>query len=302
MTDLAARLRAANPLASHDLGERELREIWRGLDLPVPAHARRRFAGRGLGVLAGGAATVAAAVLILSPPGTRTPAAQAFPILRTAGTDVHEEVLSAAGTPLAELPATDLQQALQTAHPFAMPAQPGFETNGYVLTSADGNTLCLLLSAAATDGHPTLIGGGCGDAAQVDMSGLITGLPYEVGDCSTCAQSDAQHEFAALVPPGATVTLTQGGSTTSVPVTDGIATGIATAPATLTITNASGVPLTQNYVVHTSGADTVPASGPATPGAASGATSASGATGATGATSAAGATGTGGGTGPIGAS
>src|SRR5271170_5505785 len=125
--------------------------------VPTP----RRSAPLRLVALAAVAGAVTAAVLVLSPPGTSTPAAQAFPILRTAGTEVNGVVLSAQGTPLAELSPPDYITALQSAHPFPMPAEPGFITNGYVLTSADGNTLCLLLSAAATDRHPTLIGGGC---------------------------------------------------------------------------------------------------------------------------------------------
>lgn len=300
MTDLSARLRAANPLAVGDIAERELREIWNRLALPAPGRVRRPPSPRRLVALAGAAGAVVAAVLLLSPAGTSTPAAQAFPILRSAGTDVHGVVLSAAGTPLAELTPPDYVRALQSAHPFAMPAQPGFVTAGYVLTSADGNTLCLLLSATADTGHPQLIGGGCGDAAQVEQSGLITALPYEVGDCPTCAQSDTQHEFAALVPQDATVTLTQGSSTTSVAVTGGVATGIATSPATLTITNPTGVPLTQSYVVSTS--DASPGTGPPTPSPATGTTAATGptaGTGATGPTADAGTTGT---TGPTGTS
>jgi len=64
----------------------------------------------------------------------------------------------------------------------------------------------------------------CSTTSETEQDGFVTSVP-----------SDGENVFAAIVPAGATVSLTDDGTTTPVSVDDGIATGVVPDTATLTI-------------------------------------------------------------------
>jgi hypothetical protein len=237
MTDVMTRLAAANPVASEE--ETSAGELTGALARVrvAPARAPRRIAQprlvRGGVALAGTAGAAAVGVLVLSA-GTVTPAAEAFPILRAPTTDISRLVhirAAADGAPgaLAGWFATpgSFLAALQDAHSFAIPDVAG--DTGYVVASPDGSTLCLTLARQVQTTTPplgdvTLGLVSCSATSEAEQDGLVMSLPY-----------DGENVFAAIVPSGATVALTDDATTTPVSVDDGIATGVASDTATVTI-------------------------------------------------------------------
>ena len=236
MTDVMTRLAAANPVASED--ETSAGELTGALERVrvAPARASRRVAQprlvRGGVALAGTAGAAAVGLLVLSA-GTVTPAAEAFPILRGPATDISRLVhvhAAADGAPGAlagfSTPGSFLT-ALQDAHSFAIP-DVAVDT-GYVVESPDGSTLCLTLARQVQTTTPplgdvTLGLVSCSATSETEQDGFVTSVP-----------SDGENVFAAIVPAGATVSLTDDGTTTPVSVDDGIATGVVPDTATLTI-------------------------------------------------------------------
>jgi hypothetical protein len=236
MTDVMTRLAGANPVTSQDEASAgELTEVLERVRV-APVRAQQRLAHprlvRSGVVLAGTAGATAAGVLVLSA-GTVTPPAEAFPILRGPATDISRLVhvhaaaddapggLAGFSTPGAFI------AALREAHPFAITAVAG-ET-GYVVESPDGSTLCLTLARQVQTTTPPL-----GDIT-LGLVGCSATSDAEQDGFAMTAPSDGENVFAAIVPVGATVSLTDDGATTPISVNDGIATGVVPDTATLTI-------------------------------------------------------------------
>lgn len=226
---------------------------------------------RGRIALAGTTATgvTVLAALVLSA-GTVSTTAQAFPILKTRSTDIRGTGISTSASvrhALASwLPSTTaLFGALQSAHSFPIPAGPGDTGVGYLLQSPDRSSLCLVMRDAGAAGQPgsrvhSAFGPvACASTADAERSGLVA-----VGG-ATPYRTDG-NVFVALIPTGATVELTDNGTTAPVPVNDGIAAGVAPSTATLTI-NIAGVAQTTQL------AASAESSLPPAPSSASGATS-----------------------------
>jgi hypothetical protein len=300
MTDLEAQIRAVNPMGVNDLTEDDLPSfdvVWLAAErasLTPRRGPRVRFVRTALTTRRGwialasttgtGAAVVAALVLSA---GTAPTPAQAFPILKKRGIDISSNA-SVSHALASWLPsATALFGALQTAHSFPIPAGSGDTGVGYLLASPDGSSLCLVLREFGAAGQPgSLVHSAfgpvvCSSTADAEQSGLVAvggAAPY---------QTDG-NVFVALIPTGATVEVTDNGTTAPVPVNDGIATGVAPPTATLT-TNIAGVTQTTQLA-----ASAEPWWPPA-PSSASGATSStstSGSTAGSGATATSGTTGT----------
>jgi hypothetical protein len=252
MTDLDARIRAVNPIGVSDLRKDDLPSfevVWLAAErASLTPHRRSRVrlarnaltTRRGRIALAGTSGTGAAVVaaLVLSA-GTAPTPAQAFPILKKRGIDIsgNASVRHALASWLPS--ATALFGALQSAHSFPIPAGSGGTGVGYLLQSPDGISLCLVLRDFGAAGRPgSLVHSAfgpvvCSSTADAERSGLVAvggAAPY---------QTDG-NVFAALIPEGATAEVTDGGTTTPVPINDGIATGVAPPTATLT-TNIAGV-------------------------------------------------------------
>jgi hypothetical protein len=245
MTDLGERIRAANPV---DVGSLGRRDVEGGLDAALAALARGdtqpgRRAPRLLtgGALAAGAGAAVAVMLVLTSGGAIA-TASAFPILRTHGVDIRHRIgiaRSSAGVPVIPLDLAD-------AHPFAMPSTASWTGQGFVVPSEDGSEICLLLmgtnESSPTAGRPVLASRQCATNTDAEQQGLVGTLPYWPSGPDTTATSPGaafdspQREFAALVPAGAGVSLTDGGTTTALPVDGGIATGVGSNAATVTIT------------------------------------------------------------------
>lgn len=252
MTDLEAQIRAVNPTGVDDLTEDDLPSfdvVWLAAER-APLTPRRgprvRFLRTALTTRRGwialasttgtGAAVIAALVLSA---GTASTPAQAFPILQKRGIDISSNATVRRALASWLPSATALFGALQNAHSFPIPAGSGDTGVGYLLQSPDGVSLCLVLREVGAAGLPgSLVHSAfgpvvCTSTAGAERSGLVAvggAAPY---------QTDG-NVFAALIPAGATVELTDDGTTTSVPVNDGIATGVAPPTATLT-TNIAGV-------------------------------------------------------------
>jgi hypothetical protein len=259
---------------------------------------------RGWVALAGTTSAAVVAVLVFSA-GTSPAPAQAFPILRTHGTDISGDVFrsktSVRHAMMGSMTPGDFFAALKDAHSFPMPADSGWARTGYVVASPDGSTLCLFMMGQAVDHQLVQVGYTCNPTAQVEANGLIAGLEYGITPCDTqtlspeqCARNiaasansdvDPEYGVAVLVPTGGTVTVTDNGVTTPLAVNGGIATAIVQPSGTFAIT-VNGVTQTQQYPPTTT--PTNPSTSP-TPAPTSSATSS---TGATGSTAASGATGT----------
>ena len=110
---------------------------------------------------------------------------------------------------------------------------------GYLLQSPDGVSLCLVLREVGAAGLPgSLVHSAFGPVVCTSTAGASGPAWWR-----SAAQPHTKRTatcLAALIPAGATVELTDDGTTTSVPVNDGIATGVAPPTATLT-TNIAGV-------------------------------------------------------------
>jgi hypothetical protein len=252
MTDLEAQIRAVNPMGVNNLTEDDLPSfdvVWQAAErASLTPHRGPRLCfvrtvlttRRGWIALAGttgtGAAVVAALVLSA---GTAPTPAQAFPILKKRGVDISSNA-SARHALASWLPsATALFGALQSAHSFPIPAGSGETGVGYLLESPDRSSLCLVLREFGAAGQPgSLVHSAlgpvvCSSTADAERSGLVA-----VGGAATY-QTDG-NVFVALIPTGATAEVTGNGTTVSLPLNDGIATGVAPPMATLTI-NVAGV-------------------------------------------------------------
>jgi hypothetical protein len=121
------------------------------------------------------------------------------------------------GPATAEPPGTPAP--VQYAHAFA----EAYGT-GYVTESSDGSTLCLVSSPASTSAPVYLA---CGSTANAERYGILASFPLDGG---------TDYQFVALVPVSGTVTLTDNGTATAVPVdSNGIAVGVLTASATVAV-------------------------------------------------------------------
>jgi hypothetical protein len=247
-------------------------------------HRRARLRPLMLGGTSGVLAATVAAVLLLSA-GSAPTAAQALPILATRATPVaaladHASLLamlrgaaagnSASGTGGS---GTSWPTSWGPVHEFSVAAGPG-----YVIQSSDGSTLCVLLLSApdTTVAHSART---CAATSLAQQQGvLLTTSDWTPGD----------YDFVALVPTGGSVTLTDDGTTTNVPVdAGGIAAGVVHDNATVLLQAGSSL---QTSELGPSAQTTPPGAGVATtppgpvvvPG---GSTTATGPTAATGATS-----------------
>jgi len=297
MTDLDAQIRAVNPIGASDLREDDLPlfdEVWLAVQQAALSARRRRrvpfvrtalTTPRGWVALAGTIGAAVVAVLVLSA-GTAPTAAQAFPILNKRGSDIRSNtgvrhaLAGVSGALATWIPSTAaLFQALQSAHTFPIPA--GVDANGpgigrgYLLESPDGSFLCLVLRELGAGGAPgSLVHAAFGPVVCTSMADAETDGLVAVGDAS--AYETNGNVFVALVPAAATVTLTDNGTATPVAINDGIATGVASPTATLSIEIAG---VTQSTQLAVSTEPWWPPSSPATSSTnAAGSTTASGAT------------------------
>jgi len=244
MTDVMEMVADANPVNDDDLSP-SFETVWRALDHSTPRQRRPMRARRPL-MLGSATGTLGAATLaiVLLSTGGAPSAAQAFPILSRPGTDINT-IGDVRHALVSWLPsAAALFQALDSAHPFSIPAGSGDTGVGYLLESPDGSSLCLVLREFGAGGQPGAVVHAafgpvvCASTADAEQTGLVA-----VGGAA--AYQTNGNVFAALVPTGATVDLTANGTTTPVSVTNGIATGIAASEATLSITVAGTTQTTQ---------------------------------------------------------
>ena len=218
-----------------------------------PRHSwamRRLVLGGASGVLA---ATVAA-VLLLSA-GSAPTAAQALPILATRGVPADRASLlrmlhadrasmlrllkmlhghaNTSGASEAEGNGADLG----TVHQFSVAGISGL---GYVLqtyaqTTDSSTTLCVGF-VSPPGATPVTSARACALTASVEQQGLVLNWAWTPGD----------YNFVALVPTGGSVTLTDDGATTNVPVdANGIAAGVVHDNATVSLQIGSSVQTTQ---------------------------------------------------------
>jgi hypothetical protein len=173
---------------------------------------------RSLAALAGTAAAASVAALVLT--ASATPSiAQAFPILSEGATDISGTGMIASLH--AWLPQAVAAAAATQAHAFSVP-----DGTGYVLASPDGSTLCIIATPAeGVDAGGVTSSGRCAPTAYAEQSGLAMGFGFGSGEL----------DYAALVPTGGSVEITESGTTTAVPLSDGIASGRVDGPATLTL-------------------------------------------------------------------
>lgn len=232
------------------LGSTQHRTPARPMRLPRPL-----VVGGTAGVLA---ATVAVALLI-SAGGSPSPA-QALPILTTRAVPLST---TADHTWLATVigggrDGDASARAFMTAN-----------FNGYVLVNPDGSILCVALSSST--GGPGGTVASCGPTSSAEQTGMLM----------TWSWTSDDYDFVALVPAGGSLTLTDDGTTTNVPVdSNGVASGIVHDNSSVSL-EAGGATKTKQL-----GPDAQPTTGPITaPGVASGPTAAPGPTAATGATS-----------------
>jgi hypothetical protein len=126
-----------------------------------------------------------------------------------------------------------------------MPSTASWSGRGFVVPSEDGSEICLLLmgsdESSPTPGGPVVASRQCASTAAAEQQGLAGTLPFWPSGPQTTSNTPGaafdspEREFAALVPTGAAVSLTDNGTTTGLAVDDGIATGIGTSAATVTI-------------------------------------------------------------------
>ena len=196
-----------------------------------------------LGGTAGVVGATLAAVLLLSAGGTPT-AAQALPILATRATPVaaihhrasllallHSADTSSGGSMISG--DTSWPTSWGPVHQFSVAGTTAF---GYVVQSSDGSTLCVaLMSPPGT----TVVYAArtCAPTGSAEQQGLVL---------TTRDWSPGDYNFVALVPTGGNATLTDDGTTTSVPVdANGIASGVVHDNATLSIQVGSSVQTSQ---------------------------------------------------------
>ena len=196
-----------------------------------------------LGGTAGVVGATLAAVLLLSAGGAPT-AAQALPILATRATPVaaihhrgslsallHSADTSTGGSAVSG--DTSWPTSWGPVHQFSLAGATAF---GYVVQSSDGSTLCVVLVSqpGTTVAYAART---CAPTVSAAQQGLVL---------STRDWSPGDYNFVALVPTGGNVTLTDDGTTTSVPVdANGIAGGVVHDNATLSIQVASSVQTSQ---------------------------------------------------------
>lgn len=212
-----------------------------------PRTPLRRPVRRRRPLVLGGTASVAgatlAAVLLLSAGGAPT-AAQALPILATRATPVaaipHRAsllaLLHSADTgsgPSVVSGDTSWPTSWGPVHQFSVADTAAF---GYVVPSSDGSTLCLLL--LSPPGTTVVYAArACAPTASAEQQGLVL---------TTQDWSPGDYNFVALVPTGGNVTLTDDGTTTSLPVdANGIVGGVVHDNATLSIQVGSSVQTSQ---------------------------------------------------------
>jgi len=258
------------------------------VSLRRPARLRPLILGGTSSVLA----ATAAAVLVLSA-GSAPTAAQALPILATRATPVaaladHASLLamlhgaaagkSASGT---GSDGTSWPTSWGPVHEFSAAAG-----RGYVIQSSDGSTLCVVL-LSAPDTTVAYAARTCAATSSAQQRGvLLTTSDWTPGD----------YNVVALVPTGGTVTLTDDGTTTNVPVdASGIAAGVVHDNATVSLQVGGSVQTSQlgPSAQTTPAGPGVPATPPSpvvVPGGSGESLPASGSTTATGPTSATGAT------------
>ena len=248
--------------------------------LHSPARLRPLILGGTSGVLA---ATVA--VVLLLSAGSAPTAAQALPILATRATPVaalanHASLLamlhgaaaanSASGT---DSSGTSWPTSWGPVHEFSLSAG-----RGYVVQSSDASTLCVVLLSApdTTVAHAART---CAATSSAQQQGvLLTTSDWTTGD----------YNFVALVPTGGTVTLTDDGTTTNVPVdANGMVAGVVHDNAMVSLQVGSSVQTSQvgPSAQITPAGPGVPATPPSPVVAPGGSTTATGPTSATGATS-----------------
>jgi hypothetical protein len=182
---------------------------------------------RGLSVAA--AATtgaVVAAVLLLS--GGVTPSvASAFPILARPAVDLSHRVGVERALLARGISASVATASLRRAHEFTTT-----DGNGFAFETTDGTQICVVTypPAGFLPGQPDAHNAGCATTANALEQGILAAAAWGSG-------SQQLQTYEALVPTGGSVTVTSGGTTTNVPVgADGIATGVANEPTTVTLT------------------------------------------------------------------
>lgn len=228
MNDLQRRLAYANPVDERDLAP-SFGSFWREIDAPpgrqrarerqlrrAPRIGPRRLSRARRPLMLGSASGVLAvatlAIVLLSIGGSPS-AAQAFPILRTATVDIHVRVVAPRGI---------AASAFGRAHAFSQPYG-----TGYVLETADGREICLLIPPLGSSlGGPSIPLLACLSARSLEQQGALFTIHERAGS------PDA---FVALVPTGGSLTVTANGTTVALPSDDGIARGVVHRAETLSL-------------------------------------------------------------------
>lgn len=190
-----------------------------------------------LGSTSGVVAATVAAVVLLSAGGAPT-AAQALPILATRPTPAavaHHASLVRMLQGVSSGDGASWPTSWGPVHQFSMAATNLY---GYVVESTDGSTLCMVLVSAPAPASTTAYAARtCAPTSSAEQQGMLL---------ATADWTPGDYEFVVLVPTGGTVTLTDDGTTTNVPVTAlGIAGGVVHDNATVSLQIGSSVQTSQ---------------------------------------------------------
>jgi len=190
-----------------------------------------------LGGTAGVVGATLAAVLLLSAGGAPT-AAQALPILATRATPAavaHHASLVRMLQGVSSGDGASWPTSWGPVHQFSLAVT---NLDGYVVESTDGSTICMVLVSPPAPASTTAYAARtCAPTSSAEQQGMLLATPdWTSGD----------YDFVVLVPTGGTVTLTDDGTTTNVPVTAlGIAGGVVHDNATVSLQTGSSVQTSQ---------------------------------------------------------
>jgi hypothetical protein len=190
-----------------------------------------------LGSTSGVVAATVAAVLLLSAGGAPT-AAQALPILATRANPAavaHHASLVRMLQGFSSGDGASWPTSWGAVHQFSLAAT---NLDGYVVQSTDGSTICMVLMSTPAPASTTAYAARtCATASSAEQQGMLLATPdWTSGD----------YNFVVLVPSGGAVTLTDDGTTTTVPVTAlGIAGGVVHDNGTISLQVGSSVQTSQ---------------------------------------------------------
>lgn len=208
---------AGAPTRSHRARRHDTRHI------PQVRFVRAVLATRRGWIAVAGAAGAAVIAALVFTAGAAPSAAQALPILATKTIDLRGRGIVA--------PRGIVKSALADAHSFSEPFGTGYVMQAPTTTDVPVNMLCVAIPPGSGTGSS--IGFyGCAQEALVQGQGHI--FPFDTDNAPDDGVGVSTF-FVALVPVGGSLTVTAGGTTTAVPVTNGIASGVIPQSETLTL-------------------------------------------------------------------